>query len=183
MPTQLTTLNNVKEWVGSQTSDDDALLTRLISAASAWIENYLNRTLGLTTYQRNFDGAGGYRMMLPEYPVTQVISVSVDGVGIMPAADQRNLGYVFDSNSVSLRGYLFMRGVGNVQVSWIAGYNPIPDDIEQAAIHLVAARYREKDRIGETSKVIQGMQVNFSIRDMPPDVASIFRSYRKVVPV
>ena len=45
-----TTLANAKQWLGISSDTDDALLSRLISAASPFIETYLNRSLGSQVY-------------------------------------------------------------------------------------------------------------------------------------
>ncbi len=70
MPTSLTTLEAVKSWLnlsdGNINADD--LLTGLITAASGWIEDYLDRTIGLNSYSQYFNGvgAGCYQMVLPQ---------------------------------------------------------------------------------------------------------------------
>jgi len=185
MPTQLTTLANVEGWLNIQPGNTatDALLTRLITAASQWIENYLARTIGVGSYSRNFNGYGNHTLVLPQYPVISVASLSIDGQAIPVAANAQQNGYMFDDRAVYVFGYRFTRGFQNISCGWQAGYAAVPGDVEQACIHLVAARFRERDRIGEQSKVIQGMQVNFSIKDMPADVVSMLNFYKKVVPV
>jgi hypothetical protein len=166
-----------------ESTGSDAVLVRLITACSAWIEKYLNRSIASADYAGRFDGHGGSRLMLPDYPVTSVSSVTVDDISIPPAPDSVSSGFVFSPYGVYLRGYLFNRGSRNVQISWTAGYSSVPADIEQAAIHLVSARFREKDRIGQASKVVAGETVSFSIKDMPADVAAMLGNYKKVVPI
>jgi hypothetical protein len=190
MPTQLTTLEAVKAWLNLPDTNINAddLLTGLITAASGWIEDYLERTIALMSYSQYFNGPGGYALLLPEYPVVAVSAVSIDGIVIPvappPGPNQSSIiGYLFDDSAVYLRGYRFTRGVQNVAISWQAGYATVPVAVAQAAIELVSLRYKERDRIGEQSKIIQGMQVNFSLKDMPADVARELMIYKKVVPV
>ncbi|MGA9820832.1 MAG: head-tail connector protein, partial [Desulfobaccales bacterium] len=68
----LTTLANTKQWLGISSDTDDALLTRLITAASSFIETYLGRLLGNQNYAEVRDGTGGRVMNFREYPVTAV---------------------------------------------------------------------------------------------------------------
>jgi hypothetical protein len=174
----------VKSWLGVESDTDDALLTRLIAAACGWLENsYLYRAIGQADYVKSFNGRGHQVQLLPEYPILQVSSVIVDGAAIPARPSPTTNGYAFDDMAVYLSGYTFRRGFLNVSISWSAGYATVPEEIEQAAIHLVSARYREKDRIGEASKIIQGMQVNFSIKDLPADVVAMLKNYIKVIPV
>ena len=191
MPTLLTTLAAVKAWLNLPDTNINAddLLTGLITAASGWIEDTLERTIALTSYSRNFNGTGGTVLMLPEYPVVAVSAVSVGPI-VIPAAPAPGSGpttpvngYLFDDSAIYLRGYKFERGVQNVSASWQAGYATVPVAVAQAAIELVSLRYKERDRIGEQSKIIQGMQVNFSLKDMPADVARELMIYKKVIPV
>ena len=55
----LTTLANVKGWLGVTATTDDALLSRLISAASDYVQTWLNRTIATQTYSETRDGSGG----------------------------------------------------------------------------------------------------------------------------
>jgi hypothetical protein len=186
LPTQLTTLADLEGWLnitpGANPAVDD-LLTRLITAVSAAIESYLCRTIGEASYSRTFNGKGGQALVLPEYPVLSVSSVTIGITSVPASPGPQQAGFVFDQYAVYLCGYAFERGLQNVSIAWTAGYASVPDDIEQACIQLCASRFREKDRIDEGSKVIQGMQVSYRISDIPPSVRLMLQPYRKVVPV
>ena len=62
----LTTLANVKAYFSPPlvTTADDALLSRLITAASGFIQSWLNRTIASATYSETRNGAGGTRLPL-----------------------------------------------------------------------------------------------------------------------
>jgi hypothetical protein len=185
--TQLTTLANVKGWLGLPDSNVNAddLLTRLITAASAVIESFLSRTIGVTTYTQRFSGLGANSQVqvLPQYPVTSVSSVVIDGVNISAVSGPGAPGYDFDDYAVYLIGYEFTRGKLNVSITWQAGYATVPEDIAQACIELIGSKFKGKDRIDEISKVIQGMQVNFRINDFSPAVKSALLPYRRIAPI
>lgn len=68
----LTTLANVKTYIGLSGTDDDTLITSLIARATSAIESYCQRTLRSTTYREIFDGTGEARLLLTEYPVTAI---------------------------------------------------------------------------------------------------------------
>lgn len=181
----LTTLANVKTWMGlpADNTDDDALLNRLISSASAFIQTWLNRSIASQAYNEARDGTGGARMMFADYPVTAVSSVVVDGLPILASPDGVQPGYYFDDKSIMLAGYVFGRGMNNVKLSYTAGYVVTPPEIEQACIELISLRYKERDRIGFQSKSLAGETVTFFIRDMQDGVRTTLNNYRKVVPV
>ena len=57
----LTTLDNVKAWFSPPltTTTDDTLLTRLVTAASQFIQTWLGRTIAETSYSETRNGQGG----------------------------------------------------------------------------------------------------------------------------
>lgn len=180
----LTTLANVKAYLSPPltTTNDDAMLTRLVTAASQFIQTWLGRTIAATAYVETRNGLGGTRLFLRNRPVVSVASVTVDGVAIAPAAGPGQPGYLFDDNSVYLTGTAFTRGPQNVAVAYTAGYAATPPELEQACIALVALRYKERDRIGQASKNLAGEVVSFAQKDMPADVQTLLDQYRSVVP-
>jgi hypothetical protein len=133
----LTTLADVKSWLGRTDTNSDALIAALITRASRAICSYLQRPLllphSVTEVQ---DGTGGNILVLKEWPVFSVSSVVVDGITI-PQAMQQTPGWVLDAwngvppgrmQALRLRGYSFgsalpgARNVATVQVTYQAGY-------------------------------------------------------------
>ena len=186
----LTTLADVKAWL--QTGQDafpdtdDALLGRLITAASQFIQSWLGRQIAPADWQEVRDGTGGQRLTLANSPVTAVLSLSVDGIAIPPAPEGGGYGagYVFSATELALRGFVFTRRAQNVVVSDTAGYPITPSDIAQAAIELVAMRYLERTHIGEVSRALGGAEtVSYSTQDMSDYVKLALSQYRVVAPV
>ncbi len=201
----LTTLANAKQWLGISSDTDDALLARLITAASFFIETYLSRRLGSQDYVEIRDGTGGQVMNFREYPVTAVSWVAVNGVSLPLAPDTVNPGYRFTRTQIILQGHRFTQGWGNVTLNYTAGYGlrtggwlkdpwrtaPQPDgsipwvpfDLEQACIELISWRYNERQHIGQSGKSLEGANVTYSVQDLPPDVKTVLERYRRVAPV
>src|SRR3954452_19139136 len=109
----LTTLSEVKAWLQNGQAafpdTDDALLTRLITAASQFIQKWLSRTIASADWYEVRDGTGGHRLRFGNFPVSAVLSLSVDGLTI-PAAPPNGgfgAGYVFSPTELALRGYVF----------------------------------------------------------------------------
>ena len=184
MDQNLTTVANVKEWIGITSSTDDTLIQRLSLAISQTIQSWLNRQLKSQAYTETRDGNGNNSMMFADYPVTEVTSVKVNGKHILPCPDFQSPGYRFNGTSITLIGYIFNQGVQNVELSYKAGFATVPLDIEQAVIELVALRYKERDRIGQQSKnMANGETVTYMIKDFPDDVLSLLKNYKKVIPL
>jgi hypothetical protein len=179
----LTTLANVKGWLSPPltATTDDALLTGLVTAASQFIQTWLNRSLAVATYVETRNGTGARRLFLKYRPVLAVAALTIDGNAIPAAAG--GPGYVFDDVSLWLIDTVFRRGIMNIGVTYSAGYAATPPELEQACIELVCLRYRERDRIGQVSKNLAGEVVSFTQKDMPADVQTILDQYRNQVPL
>jgi hypothetical protein len=185
----LTNLADVKAWLQTGQNPfpatDDALLIRLITAASEFIENWLGRQIAAADWLEMRDGTGGQLLAFANIPVTAVLSLSIDGLMIPPAPTDGGFGagYSFTPTELALRGYVFTRRPQNVIVTYTAGYAATPPDIAQACIELVCQRYRERTRIGEMSKSLGGGEtVTFSQKDMPEAVKTLLAQYRAVAP-
>ena len=186
----LTTLADVKAWLQTGQNPfpatDDALLQRLISAASEFIQNWLGRQIAAADWLEIRDGTGGQLMAFANIPATAILSLSIDGLTIPPAAADGGFGagYTFTPTELALRGYVFTRRPQNVVIIYTAGYDTTPPDIAQACIELVCLRYRERSRIGEVSKSLGGGEtVTFSQKDMRDNVKTLLSQYRAVAPV
>ena len=189
----LTNLSDVKAWLQTGQSafpaTDDALLTRLITAASQYIQTWLNRVIAIADYIEVRDGTGGQRLQFGCFPARAVLSLTIDGIAIPPAPPASpstglTAGYVFSSTQLALRGYYFTRQIQNVVVSYTAGYSVTPPELAQACIDLVALRYRERMRVGEVSKAIGGREtVNYSQKDMSASTLTLLQQYRVVTPI
>ena len=184
----LTTLADVKQWLKTGQSafpaTDDALLTRLITAASQYIQTWLNRQIALSDYIETRDGTGGQRLQFDCFPVATVLSLTIDGQAVPQASSIGAHGYTFSATQLAVCGYKFCRGAQNVVVEYTAGYAAAPPDIAQACIELVALRYRERTRIGEVSRSLGGAEtVSYSQKDLSDTIKTLLQQYRLVSPI
>jgi hypothetical protein len=205
----LTTLADVRTWLQTTSttlpSTDDALLSRLITAASGFIQNWLNRNILSTDYQELRDATGNREFVFANTPVSNVLSVVVAGQSIPPVPPINSpsqglsqgptpvtvgffggpAGYLFSPTKLVIVGYRVPRWPLCVQLQYTAGYPTVPFDLAQACIELVATRYRaERDHPGVVSTVMQPeTTVSYSQKDMNDNVKSILWKYRAVAPV
>jgi hypothetical protein len=203
----LTTLADVKAWLQTGQSafpaTDDALLTRLITAASQFIQTWLNRQIASQDWVEVRDGLGNAlgpydaRYQFATFPVSAVSRVVVDGVTIPPIPASlpgqsgiaivdtfvTQAGYLFTPTQLVIRGYAVPRKAGCVSLQYTAGYAVTPPDLAQACIELVALRYRERSRIGEVSRAGGGGEtVSYSQKDMSDSIKTLIQQYRVVSP-
>lgn len=160
----LTTVARLRQWVsaglpeetGGRLSDEalEALINQASAALEAWCDRVLVAPAEPVTY--TFDGDGGQRLILPEWPVVSVSGVTVDGDAVPARGDVLGLGYVVRTYEgwLALVGYRFASGEQNVTVSARLGYDATLartdrrhrralDDLEQACLQLAAHWFAE----------------------------------------
>ena len=74
-PYALTSLANLKQWLGITTSTDDSVLEAAIDRATSRIESYLERNIRSRSYAEWRSGANVDTIRLYQWPVTQVTNV------------------------------------------------------------------------------------------------------------
>jgi hypothetical protein len=192
------TIVDLKLWLGIDIGNtkDDAILTSLITNATAGMLNRMNRAALLSaSYTETRSGNGGSHLALKNFPVTAVSSLTINGVAILASPDGVKAGYVFDQYQISLIGSYFSWpgnsagsnfsvGDGNIVVTYTAGYAAIPPDVSEACKEWCAFRYRQRSWIGQTSKHLgTGETVSFSQKAMPDEVDKVIQQYSRRIPV
>ncbi|CAK0739938.1 conserved hypothetical protein [Gammaproteobacteria bacterium] len=181
----LTDLANVKAYLRIKTEDttSDALLALLITAASDYIQNILNRTFKAADYVQRSNGNNADIMVASNYPIISVSGVIVDGVTIPAAPSEAAPGYLFDKDAIYLRGFKFTKGVKNVVLSYNAGYSATPPVVADCCATLVGKKFKYLDRIGHLSKILAGETVTYERSDLTDELKSVLRNFAKVVPI
>jgi uncharacterized phiE125 gp8 family phage protein len=157
----LTSTDSVKTYLGIDAGEtaDDALLTRLVTAASDFITRATGRVWVPTDFTETQSGSGGSVIFPNQYPVISVSSVTIDGAAIPARAEVTGSGWVLDGDVIRLIGYTVTPGVANVAIVYRAGLASVPTDVEQAVIELAAYRYKVKDRMSIASKSLPAGEV------------------------
>jgi hypothetical protein len=176
----LTDLASLKAYAQIGGSAEDGLLQAMLSAYSAAARAYCNRDFTAQDYDVVRDGQGTSKMLLPQFPVTAVAALAIDGMAIPAQAAIGSPGYRFTDSAIILDGHVFTRGFGNVRVRFTAGYEIVPADLAEAVNEWIALRYKERDRIGHASKSLGGETVSFITKAMPDAVKSVLDQYASV---
>src|SRR5574337_306541 len=173
----LTSLANVKQYLAIANTADDGILARLIPAASTMIQDVLGRVFASTWFDEIYDGNNSAKLIVVNYPVTAVSSVTIDGDVIPVSTGVKVNGYSFNVFSIFLRGYIFTQGLQNVEVNYTAGYTTTPYDVEQECIRLVSLMYKQKERIGVSGKGIGPEHISYDLKDQADKIKTNLRHY------
>jgi hypothetical protein len=158
----------------------DALLSRLLSASSDYFETQTERTMATASYTASFDGDGARSYYPRRIPVVSVSSVSVDGTAVAKATGTSDDGWLLDGYVVRLRNTTFSTGVLNCQVCYVAGYDPIPQDVQQAVIELATLKFKERTHVGKQSEGMVGMNATFLPSITPRSVQDVIDDYSSI---
>ncbi len=150
--------NDVKPWMQIPPTDTtrDVEIQELIDAACWWVQDHLARPIAPYTFARRFTGwtnFNGAYIMLPYFPVLQVVSVTewwgANGPNPLTQQIPENqagsaqtyqldaLGGKLIRSFMGLQPRPWFPGLSNVEVEWVAGYNPVPPTIRLATRELI----------------------------------------------
>ncbi len=199
----LTTLDDVKAWLIAASNaapppdTDNDLLSRLITAASEFIQRWICRPLINQNWIETRDGqgtpTGKIETTFPfaAFPVTDVQSIKILGRDIPAIPDNQvglSAGYLWSPVDLTIRGFYVPRLKQCLRIEYTAGFEAPPPGIAQACIELVAWKYREKQHINISMQTIAGAQTQFhwglfSQKDIGSDIEAVLMPYRSVAPI
>lgn len=128
------------------------LLQDVIDAACYWVQDSLGRPFAPTTFGRRFTNFNAIYLTLPYYPILKMISVTewwgANGPQTLTQQIPENQGAQNCYQLDALRGTLarsfsgligrpWFPGLGNLEIAWVAGYNPIPRTVIIATKELI----------------------------------------------
>ncbi len=189
------TLSDFKLWLGTfpiVPVPSDAMMSFYITKASAILNRNLKRTIPSTSWVEQYDGQGYSFLKVDNWPITTLTQIIEDFNGINP------ITYVGSNFIYNTEGTIrwserasngsFQRGFQNYQVTYVAGYSPVPDDLQAACmmltrfllmyatVHPLVGAKRVKDVSINYSRLLAG-----DFRDpLTADIEQILATYREI---
>lgn len=172
----------------------DEPLAQLAETASAAIAAWCDRRLLAPAAAEPIvlDGTGGSLLLLPEWPVAELVSLEIDGQPVPPHQAPNQLGYRLRAREglLTLTGHRFTRGLGNVVVTARLGYcrqlaptdphhRAALDTLTQACL-LLATHWHDKPAAGTYTTRDDGAPVRYVAEPLPADVEGLLRPFRRV---
>ena len=187
----LTTLEDTKEYLEIEGTDKDNLLQQLISAASQFIKTETGYEWVETTYKELIDGERTETLILTQKPIISVESLVINGEtisdnyyiynesGMLKRADigLYDTGYTHTQQ----RGTVFPRGQQNIEVEYVAGYEDVPQDLQKAVWSLVNAVLEGKEYEGLERYSIGDETMKWREAGLPAEVQQTIARYKSVV--
>lgn len=153
----LVTLDDAKTALGIDPTDtsQDAALARHIDSVSAAINNWCDRVFVVQTYRDQIrNGSGGWSepLVTRQYPIVlddsgvPIVAVTEDGAIVDPTLievyPETGSLYRLDSRATAPGGW----SAALIVVDYAAGFEPIPPDVQAAALEWLTARYHAVGR-------------------------------------
>lgn len=135
-------------------SADTALVTALVQAAQAHVEQVLGAPLTSETWEQSFDGFPCGALELLKQPVTAVASVKYDVDGVETTLDSADYRTDLPGRRVwSDESWPTADDIASVRVRFTAGFTALPAPLKAAVLLIVGDLYanREAKQDGELS--------------------------------
>lgn len=159
-PAAIVSLDDAKLRLRVDHSDDDALITALIAAATSWIDGptgWLGRSIGQQTLELRTDGFRAKPLQLPFGPIISVTSVKyLDGEGAEQTVAGADYEKLSDGRVVLAPNASWPSTYSNdeaVRVRYVAGYpnvgdpavSTVPEAIKTAVLLMVGYLYENRE--------------------------------------
>lgn len=128
-------LAEAKAWCRIDSSDEDDLVTALITAARLQVESETRRALITQSWRLSLDCPRGRLVVLPVGPVSDVTAAT---------ADDSEIDVTLQGDAALMPG----EGYRQLVIDYTAGYGAatdVPADLKQAVLVLVAYWYENRD--------------------------------------
>lgn len=168
------TLTEVKAHLRVDIDNDDSLITTLIDAGYSFAENYTNRIILEVTKELKID-CFQTEIQLPYLPVISITSIAYKD---SDDANQAFTDYYLDLRGLfatvkSSQGFSFPStntDYENVVITYVVGYESIPEQINQAILLVIGAMYEQREN----------QIVGVSIDTIPVSAEYLLNPYRVI---
>ena len=160
------------------TAEEQAQATALLDLATELIKAEADQTIDQVTNDSiTVDGTGTGRLVLPEWPVTSVASVTADGTLLTFADD-----YKWTLRGVLLRvGAVWVYDIGNVAVVYTHGYSVTPPALTSVCVEMAARAWSTPASGAVTQESIGSYSVSYDTAGEAVRGLELKESERRVV--
>lgn len=183
MALNLSTKADYKTYAGIKSANEDGIIDFLLPKVSQLVKTYCRRTFVDymdTDKVEVFDG--GYKtLILTETPIVSIASVQYSAdYGQTYAALSQYTDWVLDDNKIlSLNPNGFKRTTKGYKVTYRAGYDDVPNDVELAVLDLISY-YRRNDGAIHSAKTpgSNNVQIEYiSTTSLPAHIRRVLDQY------
>lgn len=162
---------------------DQDFVTFLINSISLRVKEITGRILVEAEHSEYLRGFGDKTILLPQFPVSEITVLKLDpsrAFGDDTALETAE--YCFDAASgiIELYERVTSRGQKTIYCEWTAGFNPVPEHIQEAVLETIQwnlGRFKGGG-IGMEMQSAEGVMVRPSLT-IPPSAWAVFMELRR----
>lgn len=180
----------------------DDLIQDVITGISTFVYTWTGRTPNIFTDQvelsETYNGTGGQVLYLRNNPIVSVSSLKISGHLIAVSSAWGTPGYFIDDTKKFLQirqgggagtfqsinfgsGWGFWPGNGNVEITYTAGYDSAPEDLDVTVLKMCSTIYLRRLREDQAGQAIpQAGTTSYRSWDFGPDVWTVLKTYKRI---
>lgn len=180
----LVTMEDTKAILEIQNDNRDAILEMQVEGVSAAFDNYTDRALASATYTAlELDGNGLNVYQLPNWPVTTLTSVELDGILLTEGSDFE-LDYATGRLRLMEASARWTDAAKNIKITYTAGYiiaTAVPKDLRMAALTQIAFEFQQfvQKAWGITNRGQAGSNTSYEEGGLLKRVKALLDPYRR----
>lgn len=182
-------VEQAREFLRIEDTDQDEIITGLVNEASAWMETETRRTLKARTGTMTFSGPGATWAVMPEAPFNSMASAEYrDADGTWTALNITGAQIVVDTGEVYLPNDVWWEGRKNIRVTGEVGFKAGTHDRDLKTLglcceQLVQILYQvRQNKIGRAEAVsIVGTGIAIKSDALPIEVKKTLAAYTRYV--
>lgn len=181
----LVSVSVAKDFLGITSNASDGALVLLLEAAIDAVETILSRKLGTTTVTDKYNGTGGALQWVKNFPIKTVSSVKINGksVSILAEGDFSSPGVKYNDVALMYQSGIFPKGFSNVEVTYTAGYDKLPMDLQRAISEIAGLGLKQREHLDVSSKSMAGETISYVMTLLPKSAKEILAQYESVIPL
>ncbi|MGE5680529.1 MAG: hypothetical protein ACM34K_06560 [Bacillota bacterium] len=184
---QLISKSELKEYLNFDPAELtlDNFFDQIINACSDILEVYCNTKLKKCTVTEIVSGEDPYRLYLSNSHILSVLEIKYWGSSVFRRLyneDEIRVNLVPSGHSIYNRAGDFTEGSYNYEVSYICGFDPIPDDLKLVCLELCAVLFNNSSLGDSRIGLISNQSGNFKMffLDELPRHEHIINKYRLI---
>lgn len=201
----LTTLSQAKSYLGIRNSTNDALLTKIIVAVSAFVENaYCRRVFRRQAYtQELYNGKDSKSLFTKNFPIISGETFTLqrrttdNNNDEWETLDSEDYYIDYSIGKITLASGKFEEGIQNYRITYTAGYTlpssadyqngdaddsqDLPYDLELAVLDLITLQYQTRKSKGINREKVRDVEISYmkALKD-DPTIKATLDTYKSV---
>lgn len=156
-------------------TEHDRALTMMIKAAEGVVKRRCRWDIEHKTYAWLLDGDDTYVINDLPFPITEVTSLSIDGVAQVVSGVNANITIYADEGIIKCEN-LLTGGSQNIAINFKGGFATVPEEVKEAVHQITGIFFSKRNRHGVSGFSQDGINYNFDM-ELPAIIDDLLYDY------